>query len=147
MLIIIHCIELWIRWYGLLPRMFKLCFLRLWTTNTLFFLRHQSVALCVSSLLLILDWRENSVFLSIFLALILNMLLCSTNYIVYLWTTLLSKHTFAEFAMSAWIYIGNPLVLIFLLIWKNHCLLFFRCLLIIHFGTINRTYVFKILLL
>jgi hypothetical protein len=96
--------------------MFKLCFLRLLTTNTLIFLRHQRVALCVPALLLILDGRKDFVFLPILFALILNMLLCSANNIVNLWTTLLSKHTLAELAMSTWSDIGNSLVLIFLLI-------------------------------
>jgi hypothetical protein len=44
------------------------------------------------------------------------MLLCSANNIVNLWTTLLSKHTLAELAMSTWSDIGNLLVLIFFLI-------------------------------
>jgi len=96
--------------------MFKLCFLRLLTTNTLIFLRHQGVALCVPALLLILDGRKDFVFLPILFALILNMLLCSANYIINLWTPLLSKYTLAEFAMTAWIDVGNLLVLIFTLI-------------------------------
>jgi hypothetical protein len=44
------------------------------------------------------------------------MLLCSANYIINLWTPLLSKYTLAEFAMTAWIDVGNLLVLIFTLI-------------------------------
>ena len=56
-------------------------------------------------LLLSLELRKELVFLvlkAIFLAfLLLNMLLRCTNNVIYLWTTLLSKDTFAELAMIA----------------------------------------------
>ena len=60
-------------------------------------------------LLLSLELRKELAFLvlkAIFLAfLLLNMLLSCTNNVIYLWTTLLPKDTFAELAMIARRYI------------------------------------------
>jgi hypothetical protein len=93
------------------------------------------VTILFAILLLSLELRKELAFLvlkAIFLAfLLLNMLLRCTNNVIYLWTTLLSKDTFAELAMIARGYIRCRSLLVlfqtlflFILILKYDCPLF-----------------------